>query len=110
MPTIPLKSDRRSDLSLSRRQWLARSAHGLGALALATLLAEQRSTRERLDAIFLAALARRPTADEVRTAEEFLTSQAKLYAAGEAATPDDARAWIDLCHMTFNLKEFIYYQ
>jgi hypothetical protein len=61
------------------------------------------TTEERIGRMYLAAFGRKPTPDEVREATDFLTTQAKEY--GKA---DDVRAWADLAHVLFNVKDFIF--
>jgi len=51
------------------------------------------------------AFSRPPTTSEASAAREFLTEQRGLYAATD---PNHAAAWTDLCHVLFNVKEFIY--
>jgi hypothetical protein len=68
------------------------------------VLAEaNRTTRERITGMYVTAFSRPPTAAELKDAQDFLTEQAKEY--GQA---DDPRAWADLCHVLFNVKEFIF--
>ena len=68
------------------------------------VLAEaNRTTSERLTAMYITAFGRPPTEAELKDAQDFLTEQAKEY--GQA---DDPRAWADLCHVLFNVKEFIF--
>ena len=57
----------------------------------------------RIRNIYETALTRLPSDEELRFANEFIASQSQEY--GE---PDHANAWSDLCHVVFNLKEFIY--
>jgi hypothetical protein len=63
-----------------------------------------RTAEQRVAALYEAAFARPPTTDEVRDALDFLARQSGRYGAG----PDDPRAWADLCHVLFNVKEFIF--
>jgi uncharacterized protein DUF1553/uncharacterized protein DUF1549/cytochrome c len=73
------------------------------------LLAEgAREPRERLEDIYLAALGRRPSEREAREALEFLAQEAEAYGVPPAERPSSPRAWADLCHVVFNLKEFIF--
>jgi hypothetical protein len=68
------------------------------------ILAEpDRTAAQRITQLYITAFGRPPTDAELRDAQEFLTEQAKEY--GKA---DDARAWADLCHVLFNVKEFIF--
>jgi len=59
----------------------------------------------RIDRMYREAFARPPTDDERAAAREFLREQ---QAAHGATRVDDPRAWTDLCHVLFNVKEFIY--
>jgi hypothetical protein len=60
--------------------------------------------RQRITRMFEAALARLPSDTELADALVFIEQQSRGY--GRA---DDSRAWIDLCHVLLNVKEFIYY-
>lgn len=70
------------------------------------------STTERLDRLYRQAFGRTATLDEQQQARAFLESQAARYRELEGIatpeTPADALAWADLCHVLFNVKEFIY--
>jgi len=55
------------------------------------------STSDRVNAMYVAAFGRAPTADEVALATEFLRT---------ADRPE--KAWADLAHVLFNAKEFIF--
>lgn len=59
----------------------------------------------RIDRLYREALARSPRAEEVAAAQEFLQAQAALYAGEKEAAH---RTWADLCHVLFNVKEFIF--
>jgi mono/diheme cytochrome c family protein len=59
----------------------------------------------RIDQLYREAFARLPSNDERSAAVEFLKLQQTSYGANNA---DDLRAWTDLCHVLFNVKEFIY--
>jgi hypothetical protein len=59
----------------------------------------------RIDRLYREAFARPPTGDERSAAAEFLVQQQSSYGSNNA---DDPRAWTDLCHVLFNVKEFIY--
>jgi hypothetical protein len=67
-----------------------------------------REPRERLEEVYLAALGRRPSEREAREALEFLVEEAEAYGVPPAERPSSPRAWADLCHVVFNLKEFIF--
>jgi len=60
-------------------------------------LATPGTTEERLTRMYQSAFGRPPTAEEVREATAFLASE-----------PDQRRAWADLAHVLFNVKEFIF--
>jgi uncharacterized protein DUF1553/uncharacterized protein DUF1549/cytochrome c len=87
---------------LQARRWSERVA-----------LAPGRSDRHRLDELFLSALGRPPTADEVRACLDFLDGSrppgdrapSHAPAAGAKRNPT---AWADLCHVLINMKEFIF--
>ncbi len=68
------------------------------------VLAEpNRTPEQRVEAMTVAALGRPPSELERRELLAFLAEQGKLH--GRA---DDPRAWTDLAHVMFNLKEFIF--
>jgi hypothetical protein len=56
----------------------------------------------RVEAMYLAAFGRKPTPVESGEATDFLRSQAKEYG------KEDVRAWADLAHVLFNVKDFIF--
>ena len=66
-------------------------------------LAEPGSPDRRIDRMYETAFGRPPKPSERDAARAFLTAQAQEY-----GTPDDLRAWSDLCHVLFNVKEFIF--
>jgi hypothetical protein len=68
-----------------------------------TLEAGQLTPQQRVDRMYEEALGRPPTAAEADDALAFVRDQARLYAAA-----DEVRAWSDLAHVLFNVKEFIY--
>ena len=61
------------------------------------VLAQNGTVDERLARMFLAAFARKPTKSETEQLKEFLFEQ-----------EGERKAWIDLAHALFNVKEFIY--
>ncbi len=61
------------------------------------VLAEKGTTEERIGRMYLSAFGRRPTADETKTCAEFV--------AGKDA---DTKAWAELAHTLFNVKEFVF--
>lgn len=67
------------------------------------LLSDQFPTRQqRLDRLYLMAFARHPTADESNEAMAFLASQ------GADQSENQRAAWGHLCHVMFNVKEFVF--
>ncbi len=71
--------------------------YGQAEIWAKSILGKPGTTAERIDAMYLSAFARLPTRDERETCAEFVKGQEK-----------DAKAWADLGHMLFNVKEFIY--
>ena len=61
-----------------------------------------KTTRERLTGLYVRAFGRPPSASETSRAIGFLEAQSTQDAKGEV------RAWSDLCHVLFNVKEFIF--
>jgi hypothetical protein len=61
------------------------------------------TTRDRVAKMYLAALGRAPSESELAEATSFLGEQARLL-----GSKDDPRAWTDLGHVLFNVKEFIF--
>jgi hypothetical protein len=62
-----------------------------------------RSDHERISRLFETAFARPPTALEARQCLDFLDCQR-----GTPNERDSLKPWADLCHVLFNVKEFIY--
>jgi hypothetical protein len=54
---------------------------------------------ERMEAMFLEALGRKPTSKERSRIESYLSAQSK---------DDPAHTWASLAHIVFNMKEFIF--
>jgi hypothetical protein len=61
------------------------------------------SAETRVDALYEAAFGRLPRAQERNAALAFLDSQSHAYGG-----PADERSWSDLCHVLFNVKEFLF--
>ena len=59
---------------------------------------------ERIRNFYLAAFARPPESNETADAVAFLAGQERLNGSGEPAE----KSWTDLCHVLFNVKEFIF--
>ena len=58
----------------------------------------------RVRQMYLAAFSRPPAEHELKDALAFVTAQSQAV----GAAPTDERAWADLAHVLFNVKEFIY--
>lgn len=67
-------------------------------LAIPNLTPEQ-----RIGTLYVEAYGRPMTSSEAADSLAFLTEQDKAY-----GKPDDPRSWTDLCHVLFNVKEFIF--
>ncbi len=67
-----------------------------------------RPPRERIDLLCRAALGRPPLENEVADWLAFLDRQGEEYGLGPAERLSSTRAWADLCHVIFNVKEFIF--
>ena len=61
----------------------------------------------RINSLYESAFARLATESEIQDDIEFLKTQASAYEAG-ANWETDVRAWADLCHVLFNVKEFVF--
>ena len=73
------------------------------------LLAEaDLSTEQRIGAMYEQAFARAPTADETTAAVAFLSEQAERYGIPADQAQTSPVTWADLCHVMFNVKEFIF--
>ena len=62
----------------------------------------------RIRTMYLTALGRPPSDREARDATDFLATQAKAYGLKREAIVGDTKLWADLCHVLFNLKEFVF--
>lgn len=63
-----------------------------------------RTPAERIEELYLTAYARPPTTQEREDALRFLAEQSRRH----GVSADDVRVWSDLCHVLFNVKEFIF--
>jgi hypothetical protein len=73
------------------------------------LLAEHgRDTSAALDDLYVTGLGRPPTPEEIDAARQFLGEQAQALGLNADAALEGEQAWADLCHVLFNVKEFIY--
>jgi hypothetical protein len=75
-----------------------------------TLALENQSTPERIEAMYLDAFARFPTAAELAAAERFFRKQAKELKLPADRIATEEQLWADFAHVLFNAKEFIYLQ
>ena len=63
---------------------------------------------EKITSLYRSAFSRRPSNAEQSAARRFLVEQGRRYGlAGEKGLVDE-RAWSDLCHVMFNVKEFVF--
>ena len=73
------------------------------------VLADQTiSSRERIQKMYLSAFARPPSDEELTDDLAFLDSQAEALGIKPADRPTNEQSWSDLCHVLFNVKEFIF--
>jgi hypothetical protein len=72
------------------------------------LLQENERPRVRIVSMFAASLGREPTADEMESAITFLETQASAYGVSDIKSAAAKDAWADLCHVLFNVKEFVF--
>ena len=72
-----------------------------------TLAEESGSAEARINSLYEAGFARPATEQETQDGIEFLKIQAESYAAG-TNWQSDVRVWKDLCHVLFNVKEFVF--
>ena len=66
------------------------------------------SARERIRKMYLSAFARPPSDEEMADDLAFLDQQAAAFGAKPAERMANEQAWADLCHVLFNVKEFIF--
>lgn len=70
------------------------------------ILTQSDSTPEgRIRSMYLAAYSRLPSPDELMAGLNFISKQQQLYETGERD-----KAWTDLAHVLFNVKEFVFIQ
>jgi hypothetical protein len=72
-----------------------------------TLADHPGAAETRITSLYESAFARLATEQEIQDGIEFLKTQAAAYEAG-ANWETDVRAWADLCHVLFNVKEFVF--
>lgn len=72
-----------------------------------TLAEESGSAEARINSLYESGFARPATEQEIQDGIEFLRIQAESYEA-TANWETDLRVWKDLCHVLFNVKEFVF--
>ncbi len=77
-------------------------------MAQLVLSEEPMNQEERIGFIYLRALSREPTEEELQKAGDFLQMLAQSYDLSDAAAVNSPEVWQDYCHSVFNMKEFIY--
>jgi hypothetical protein len=68
------------------------------------VLAQPGTPEQRIAAMYETAFGRPPATAELRDAVAFLADQG----ARRGCPPEDVGLWADLCHVLFNVKEFIF--
>jgi hypothetical protein len=66
------------------------------------------SVEDRLRQAYLSAFARPPTGEELARGQEFLATHGRLSGRDEPSGQRDPRVWADLCHVLWNVKEFVF--
>ena len=72
-----------------------------------TLAENHGSAEARINSLYEAGFARPASDQEIQDGVEFLKIQAEAYEA-TANWETDVRVWKDLCHVLFNVKEFVF--
>src|SRR5690606_22182571 len=72
------------------------------------LLAEASDPAQRVERMYRLAFARAPHDEERVAALEFLVQQGQELGLNPQQSLADARTWADLCHVMFNVKEFVF--
>lgn len=65
-------------------------------------------TLAKIEYIYMRALSRLPTPEEIASARSFLEDEAQRMELDVEAVENDPGLWAAFCHVVFNLKEFIY--
>ena len=73
-----------------------------------SLLSKPGTTEERLHRVYEQALSRKATAEELETWRTFQRKQGELFGISATAAENDPRIWLDICHLMFNSKEFLF--
>ena len=69
---------------------------------------EANSRLARIRQMYLEALSRQPTDEELESSVAFLLSQATEYGIPADQVDRDVRPWADLGHVLFNMKSFVF--
>ncbi|MGV3482861.1 MAG: PSD1 and planctomycete cytochrome C domain-containing protein [Planctomycetaceae bacterium] len=85
-------------------RWAARTLDGAPQPAAEAVALQQEISAARLESMYVAAFARRPTEQEQQAAAGFLSAQA----AALNSDLNDQRVWAALAHALINTKEFIF--
>jgi cytochrome c553 len=72
------------------------------------IIADQRTVEARINAMYLTAFSRPPSAEEIAEATAFLHDQAAALGLLSDQVADDEGVWTDLCHVLMNVKEFVF--
>ncbi len=67
------------------------------------VITENADATKRIESMYETALSRPPTAEETKQALDFVDQQKKTYTADA-----ELQSWRDLCHVLFNVKEFVF--
>ncbi len=78
-------------------------------MAARRLLADKSATsEERIEQMYETAFARPPKKEELDDALAFLVLQARQRELDPIQSEQDEDVWTDLCHILFNVKEFVF--
>lgn len=77
-------------------------------MALKLMAVEGLTIGERIQWIYLRAMSRPASEEELETAIAFVRRLAGIYQISDEKISQDLGIWKDYCHSVFNLKEFIY--
>ncbi|MEE2713684.1 MAG: DUF1549 domain-containing protein [Planctomycetota bacterium] len=72
------------------------------------MVESERDRDQRLDTMYIAAFARRPSAEEREAIMGFLSEQGRARGKRDDAWHDDVATWSDLAHVLYNSKEFTF--
>ncbi len=71
-------------------------------------VAQEQTAEGRINAMYLTAFSRPPTAEELAEDMAFLRVQGAALGLTNEQMADDERVWADLCHVLMNVKEFVF--